>query len=167
MRSSYVTRALKVAGAFVLLVGAAAPVSAQTDASLAATARVENNCKITAGSVVFDLYDPIGANDSAALNGSGALTVQCTRGASPRIQLDAGANENGTQRRLHSGGWYLDYRLFSDSGRSNELTPSTWFEMGTAPSKAPRTQTVYASIAGNQDVPAGTYSDTVLATVDF
>jgi spore coat protein U-like protein len=44
---------------------------------------------------------------------------------------------------------------------SGILTPSA------ATSKAARDFTVYGRIAGNQDVPAGSYADSVLATVNF
>jgi spore coat protein U-like protein len=38
---------------------------------------------------------------------------------------------------------------------------------GAATSKAARSFTVYGRVAGNQDVPAGSYSDAVVATVNF
>jgi spore coat protein U-like protein len=36
-----------------------------------------------------------------------------------------------------------------------------------APSKAARNFTVYGRVTSNQDIPAGSYSDTVVATVNF
>jgi spore coat protein U-like protein len=160
-------RALTVTGAFTLLVGVAAPASAQTSANLNVAASVQNICKITATSIAFSAYDPVGANDTAALNGEGSVSVQCTKGAVPSISLGAGSNASGTQRRLASGSERLNYALYSDSGRATSWTTSTAVNMGQAPSKVARVLPVYAAIDGGQDVPAGTYSDVLQATVNF
>jgi spore coat protein U-like protein len=167
MRSSSVVRALTVTGAFTLFVGGAAPASAQTQANLNVAASVQNNCKITATSIAFSAYDPVGANDTAALNGEGSVSVQCTKGATPSIALSAGANASGTQRRLASGSERLNYALFSDSNRYTAWTTSTNVTLGQAPSKVARVLSVYAAIDGGQDVAAGTYTDVLQATVNF
>ena len=41
------------------------------------------------------------------------------------------------------------------------------YSPGAAPSKVARNFTVYGRVASNQDVPAGSYNDTVVATVNF
>ena len=41
------------------------------------------------------------------------------------------------------------------------------YSAGAAPSKAPRAFTVYGRVPAGQDVPAGSYSDTIVATVNF
>lgn len=167
MRSPSVARALALGGAVTLLIGVAAPAPAQTQASLNVAASVQNNCKITATSIAFSAYDPVVANDTAALNGEGSLSVQCTKGATPSVSLGAGSNASGTQRRLANGTERLNYSLFSDSNRTNAWTASTAVNMGQAPSKVARVLAVYAAIDGGQDVPAGAYSDVIQATVNF
>ncbi|MEI6246468.1 MAG: spore coat protein U domain-containing protein, partial [Acidobacteriota bacterium] len=63
----------------------------------------------------------------------------------------------------------VHYELFQDSGRSTiwTNTGAGLLSIVAAPSKASRTYSVYARMAGGQDVPAGTYTDTVVATVNF
>ena len=41
------------------------------------------------------------------------------------------------------------------------------YSPGAAPSKVARNFTVYGRVASNQDVAAGSYNDTVVATVNF
>jgi spore coat protein U-like protein len=161
-------RALTVVGAFTLLIGGAAPASAQSqNANLSVAAAVSKNCTITATAISFSAYDPVVANDTADLNGEGGLNVACTKGVNPALTLGAGNNASGSQRKLASGSNLLNYDLFSDSTRSTAWTTSTSITMGVAPSKVARAITVYGRIAGGQDVPAGTYGDTLLATVNF
>lgn len=161
--------ALGVAGTLVLSTGQAHAGSAT--ASLAVSATVANNCTISTTAVAFGAYDPVVANASSPLDNSGGkVTIACTKGATTTIALALGANASGSQRRLKDAGTnYLNYELYQDSGHStvwgtsgaNLLTPAA------APSKAARDFTVYGQVAASQDVPAGTYTDTVVATVNF
>jgi spore coat protein U-like protein len=168
MRISSVVRAMTVSGAFALILGAAAPAAAQSQqANLSVAAAVSKNCTITATAISFTAYDPIVANDTAALDGEGGLSVACTKGVNPALALGAGGNASGSQRRLAFGSERLNYDLFSDSTRSTSWTTSASVTLGVAPSKAPREVSVYGRIAGGQDVPAGSYTDTLLATVNF
>ena len=169
MRTSCIMRTLTVGGAFTLLIGGVAtPASAQSqNANLSVAASVSKNCTITATAISFTAYDPVVANDTAALDGEGGLTVACTKGVNPALTLGAGNSPNAGQRRLAFGSEYLTYDLFSDSTRATTWTTSTSVLMGVAPSKAARSVSVYGRIAGGQDVPAGSYQDTIQATVNF
>jgi spore coat protein U-like protein len=145
--------------------------AANETASLTVSATVTNNCTISTAALAFSQYDPVIANASAGLDGTGRVTVACTKGATPTIGLGTGSSAAGTTRRLSDGSGvnYLTYELFQDSGRtvswtnaaSGVLTPLA------ATSKASRDFTVYGRVAGNQDVPAGSYTDSVVATVNF
>jgi spore coat protein U-like protein len=138
-------------------------------ANLTVTATVTNNCTISTTPLSFGTYDPVGANASANLDGVGSVVVACTKGKDANIGLDLGSNANGTTRRMASGGEFLSYELYSDSGRSTVWgnASGSWQATGAAPSKAARSFTVYGRVPSNQDVPAGNYADTVLATVNF
>jgi spore coat protein U-like protein len=144
--------------------------AASQTASLTVSATVTNNCTITTAALSFASYDPVVGNATANLDGTGRVTVACTRGAAPTIGLGTGSSSSGSARRLADGtGNFLSYDLYQDSGRS-----VAWSNTGTglltttaATSKAARDFTVYGRIAGNQDVPAGSYTDTVVATVNF
>jgi spore coat protein U-like protein len=159
------------AAAAALLSGTLQPVAAgSASANLTVTATVTNNCSISTAAVAFGAYDPIIANASADLDSTGAVTVTCTRGATATVALDRGSNAAGPARQLKDTGTnVLAYELFQDAGRSAVWgnAGAALLSAGAAPSKAPRTFTVYGRISGGQDVPAGNYSDTVVATVNF
>ena len=167
------TKALPRFVAAVLL--ALAPIAGATvfastaTANLAVSATVANNCTITTNAVSFGAYDPIVAQASANLDTTGSVVIACTKGAVTTIGLDTGANASGAIRRLGSAGSFLTYELYQDSARA-----TVWSNSGAgllsivaAPSKAARTYTVYGRVTGGQDVPAGTYTDTIVATVNF
>ena len=145
--------------------------AANETASLNVSATVTNNCTISTAPLAFSQYDPVIANASADLDGTGRVTVACTKGATPNIGLGGGSSASGTARRLSDGSGvnYLTYELFQDSGRSVAWTSSGsgMLTPVAATSKAARDFTVYGRIAANQDVPAGSYTDSVVATVNF
>ncbi len=138
-------------------------------ASLTVSATVTNNCTISTSALSFAPYDPVVANASSDLEGTGRVTVACTKGATTTIGLGGGSNASGSTRRLKdTSGNFLSYELYQDTGRTvwGNASPSL-LSPPAAVSKAPRDFTVYGRVAGNQDVPAGAYTDTVVATVNF
>jgi len=160
--------------AFVALLGVTlvpyAVSGANQTASLTVSATVTNNCTISTAALTFAPYDPVITNASANLDGTGRVTVACTKGAAPTIGLGTGSSASGSTRRLSDGaGNFLTYDVFKDSGRSTSWANSGAGLLTTtaATSKAARDFTVYGRVAGNQDVPAGSYGDTVVATVNF
>ena len=144
--------------------------AASQTANLAVSSSVSNNCTITSAAVAFGSYDPVVANASTVLNGSGTVTVACTKGTSASIGLNLGSNASGSTRRMTDGSSnYLQYEIYQEGTYSN-----VWGSSGAgllipaaAPSKAARNFTAYGQIFSNQDVPAGSYTDTVVATVNF
>jgi spore coat protein U-like protein len=144
--------------------------AASTSTSLSVTASVNNNCTISTAALAFGAYDPVVTNASSPLDGTGTVTIACTKGATTTIGLGLGNNATGSTRRMTDGsGNYLTYEAYQESSHSTVwgtsgaglLTPAA------APSKAARSFTVYGRIAGSQDIPAGSYADTVTATVNF
>ena len=159
---------------FGVIVGVAcAPLAlsaADATASLSVSASVSNNCTVSTAALTFAAYDPVVANATANLDGTGRVTVACTKGAAPSIALGTGSSASGGTRRLSDGtGNFLTYDLYQDSGRSTPwaASGSGILTAGAATSMVARDFTVYGRIGGNQDVPAGSYADTVLATVNF
>ena len=153
-----------------LALGMAAPGFAQTaTANLGVSATVAKNCSITTTAVAFGAYDPVVANATAPLDGSGSVVVTCTKGAGTRIDLGLGANVSGTTRRMAGGTDFLTYELYQDTGRT-----TVWGSGATdgltipvAPSRAARTFTVFGRVPAGQDVAADSYADTVVATINF
>jgi spore coat protein U-like protein len=144
--------------------------AATATANLGVSATVTNNCTISTAALAFGSYDPVVANASTNLDGTGTVTVACTKGSTATIGLGLGSNAAASVRRMTDGSSnYLTYELYQDSGRS-----TVWGNSGAgllspvaAPSKAARNFTVYGRVTSNQDVPAGSYNDTVVATVNF
>jgi spore coat protein U-like protein len=155
----------------VLVASSDSPVLAgSATANLSVTATVGANCTISTAPVAFPAYDPIVTNASANDDGTGSVIITCTRGTSATIGLGLGANASGSQMRMKDATTdYLNYVLYQDSGRA-----TVWGNSGAgllspvaAPDKNPRTFAVYGRIPSAQDVPAGSYTDTVVATVNF
>ena len=143
--------------------------AATATASMPVSATVNNNCTITTNPIAFGSYDPVVANDSANLDATGAVIIACTKGATTTLGLDTGANASAGSRRVASSGNFLTYELFQDSSRSTVWGNSggALLNSGTSPSKDARTFQVYGRVSGGQDVPAGSYTDTIVATVNF
>jgi spore coat protein U-like protein len=140
-------------------------------ANLPIAVTVASNCTISAVAVGFPTYDPIAAHATTPDDStSGSVTITCTKGATTTIGLSLGANATGVQARMLSGtANYLNYALYQDAARTltwGNAAPNV-FTPAAAPSKAARTYPVYARIPAGQDVAAGAYADTVVATVNF
>jgi len=153
-----------------LVFGLAAPALAQTaTANLSVTATVAKNCSITTTAVAFGSYDPVVANATTPLDGTGSVVVTCTKGAGTRIDLGLGGNASGSVRRMLGGTDLLTYELYTDTGRSTVWGSGAGAgqTIAAAPNKNPRTFTVYGRVAAGQDVGAASYADTVVATINF
>jgi spore coat protein U-like protein len=173
MTTIRITRALRSAAILLAAIPFHASAATQT-ANLTVSATISANCTISTAAVAFGAYDPVVTNASAALNGTGTITTTCTTGASPVITLGQGATPAGTStdaaplRRMASGANRMAYALYQNTGRT-----TVWGNTpGTAPPAVAGTglaqnTTVYGQVSGGQNLPAGSYADTVVATVTF
>jgi spore coat protein U-like protein len=148
------------------------------NSSMTVSATVAANCVIFAGALAFGSYDPVVSHSLNPLDGQATLTVTCTSGSAAKIMLGQGANANiaggstdaAPLRRMLSGGNYLSYQLYQEAGRStvwgntNGPTSTGVSYLGTGSSAL---VTVYGRVTGGQNVPAGSYSDSVIASIDF
>jgi spore coat protein U-like protein len=175
LKQKFTARTLPLAGSLLLALGAASSVDALTATSnLAVTASVTANCTITTAPVAFGAYDPVSTNAAAALNGTGTLNVTCTTGASATLTLGQGSNPNTgssdtapARRMKDTGTNFLTYSLYSDSGRSTVWGNTAGTGLANTGTGVSVPITVYGAVDAGQNVPAGNYSDTVLATVTF
>ena len=151
-----------------LLVASAAQAGTAT-ASLNVTSTVSGNCTISTTPVAFGAYDPVGTNATTPSNNTGTVSISCTKGTTTPISLDLGANATGSTRRMTDGTDYLTYELYQDTGRTTVwgASGSAQYTPAVSPGKAARAFTIFAQIAAGQDVGAGSYTDTVTATVNF
>ena len=168
-RVEEIGRAAAVA-AMIGITGAAAPVFAAASTNLGVSATVINNCLISTSALAFGSYDPVVGNSAADLDGTGVVSVACTKGVSPTIALGLGSNASGSTRRMSDGsGNFLTYELYKETGRVTVWGAAGGALLSTsaAPSKAARDFTVYGRVTAGQDATAGSYTDTVVATVNF
>ena len=139
-------------------------------ANLNVSASVAAVCTISTVTVAFGAYDPVVANAAANLNGTGTLTVACTKGASATIDLGVGGNLSGGSRRMTSGPDFLNYSLYKDAARTQVwgtgMAGGTTLTYNSA-SKASTNLTVYGTVPQAQDVTVGSYSDVVVATINY
>jgi spore coat protein U-like protein len=163
-----------------LAVIASAPAQAgSATANLNVSATVVTNCRITTNDLGFGNYDPIGANAASPLQKSGSVVVACTQKTAPTVGLDTGKNAAGAVRNMKGGTGadllpYEIYQPVSNAATAACAYTTVWGNAGgallsltAAPSLAARTYNVCGQIAAAQDVPAGTYNDVVIATVNF
>lgn len=160
-----------------LALGALLPASsavAGTDtANVAVSATVTANCTISSSGVSFGSYDPVDTHSAAALDATGTVTVTCTNGSAGAITLGQGANaDTGSTdadpaRRMTDGTNFLAYTLFQDAARTTEWGNTAATDVSHTGTGTATNITVYGRIPANQNVPAGSYTDTVVATVTF
>jgi spore coat protein U-like protein len=168
-------RKLMAAGTAVLTIVAASSTDAATATSnLAVTASVTANCTIATAPVAFGAYDPVSANATTALNGTGTVNVTCTNGATTTVTLGQGSNPAGGStaaapaRQLKDGGTdLLTYSLFSDPGRTTVWGDTAGTGVAHTGTGTLTALTVNGAVDAGQNVPAGNYSDTVVATITF
>jgi spore coat protein U-like protein len=141
-------------------------------ANLSVSASVAQKCTIGTGSLGFGAYDPIATNLTANVDQSTTMTVTCTKGASGITMglgssAAAGTGCTAPQRCLASGTDYLNYQLYSDSGRTAVWTGAI-SEAVIGGVTTPTAVTIYGRIPGAQDAAVGaTYADTIVATVNY
>lgn len=141
-------------------------------ANLDVSARVSKNCLISAASLVFADYDPIGANATTPLQATATIQVTCTKEAQTIIDLDQGLNPAAgstsilPRRQMLSGSAMLLYDIFQDAGGTvwGQGAPASRAYLGSGLTDS---LTVYGQLPAGQNVPAGDYGDTITATVNF
>lgn len=130
-------------------------------------------CTVTATGVSFGNYNVVNA---APTDSTGTVRVRCTLlvalAGSFTVDLSTGSSGTYAQRTLHNGPSSLDYNLYTDvartqiwgngSGGSFRVTRNF-----TALLSVDQTVTVYGRIRSGQNVPAGSYSDTIIVTVTY
>jgi len=157
----------QITAAGVVLAGVTCATTFAADtANLPVTADVTKNCTIGATQLNFGAYDPVVANKTAELTGSGSILLACTKGATAKVSL--GNSGGGSTRRLlnTTTGETLAYQLYRPDN-TIWSTGDNGALIYTSISFAERTFPVLGKIAPGLDVAAGTYTDTIVATFLF
>jgi len=145
--------------------------AATAQANLTVQASVTANCDVEAPNTLdFGDYDPVVTHASANLDASTTIRVRCTRGSSNVwVGLDSGSNASSSQRRLAGGGSeFMDYDLYSDAARTTAWGNAQASGVDYSPASSGwENLTVYGRVPSGQDVAVGSYTDTVVATINF
>jgi spore coat protein U-like protein len=143
-------------------------------AALAGPAAAAPYCTVSALNLVFPAYDSMRASPTDTV---GNITVSCggTAGdiVSHSLLLTPGASPSFAVRTMRLGGTALNYNLFINAARtaiwgdgnggSNIVSDS----YPVTPFGSIRSYAVYGRIFPRQNVPVGTYADTITVTVSF
>jgi spore coat protein U-like protein len=139
--------------------------STQATTTATITGSVAAICSVSAGTLGF------GAYSGAAVNATAAVSVNCSNGAGYQVGMGGGSNQSGSSRRMAGpSASRLAYELYSDPAR---VTP--WGDgsaqlgsrrSGTGSGGA-QSLTVYGRIPAGQSPAAGSYSDSVVVTIEY
>lgn len=165
--------------ASIAVLFATASMTARADSSttnLQVSARVMPNCRVNATDLTFGTYQPSATQPLAK---DGKITVHCTKGTPFSVALDAGSNAsspgNFTDRVMSdntSPAHLLKYQIYTTGTHDmvwGDGTGGTGTVSGTGAGPANIIQqTIHGQIPAGQDVPAGSYTDSlVTVTVNY
>lgn len=120
------------------------------------------------GTIQFPDQPGIFASADGQLVGSlGTLQVLCSPGVTPALTVGSGANDAAGKRYLASGGNSVAYKLFTDSGRTNEITIGQQLSLGTATTSAINVPIFARVSSGGAVLAAGSYADTVQVVLSW
>ncbi len=158
--------------AIVLMTGAVAAYAATATASMTNTVTIADDCTIGATGFTTT-YDPVVANATIAQTTTATVTTTCTLGDSTVVTLGQGANAaTGSTpaaplRRVTNGTTFLNYGLFSDGTYTTTWGNTAGTGVAGTGTGLPVALTIYAQLPAGQAGAAGTYTDTVIATVTY
>jgi spore coat protein U-like protein len=132
-------------------------------AGFGATQAYAVNCTLGVQSVIFGSYDTLSAQNT---DSAGSVSVSCDSSDSFTIALSSG---HGTMlsRQMQSGAYSMTYNFYTDSLRSiiwGDGTSGTVLVSATGTSA---TYAVYGRIPAGQNLPAGSYGDSIAVTLTF
>jgi spore coat protein U-like protein len=134
-----------------------------------AASAAQASCSASTSGVGFGTYDWQSAvsDDSA-----GSVSINCTGEGFllfPTVSLSTGSSGSFASRRMTNGASNLQYNLYTDSARtsvwgngsagSSTVSVPVFFGSGS--------RTIYGRMPIGQQVPSGTYSDTIVVTVEY
>lgn len=121
------------------------------------------DCTVSAQSVLFGNYDVF---SSQPLDGAGNIGVNCSPGASYTLSLSTGGGSY-SQRELAGSTQILYYNLYTSASRSVVWGDGIGGTGTVSGSGESANHTVYGRIPAGQNLPVGSYSDTIIVTVTF
>jgi spore coat protein U-like protein len=143
-------------------------------------------CSMSTSGLAFGSYNP---TSSTAVSTSGSISFNCTytgTGFTAIVAISAGSSGNYSNRTLLFGTQALNYNIYVNAadtetfgGGTGNGSSGTWYYYlcyagggvicagGSGQSGTTYVAPMYGVLPAGQDVSAGTYSDTILATITF
>ena len=129
---------------------------------------VEASCPtFTVTGVTFGTYNVFTV---APLDSTGNIQYRCTGSQPISISLSKGTAPSFSPRTSKKGTEALNYNLFLDAACTSiwgDGTAPTSFYSDSNPANTTRNVTIFGRVTAGQDVTAGAYTDTIVATINF
>ena len=167
----------KAAAVAILGVSASIVSAGTSNTNFTVTATVLDRCTVSSSGLAFGGYDPTNA---APMRAQGTIAAKCTKGDAVSVALNQGANPAPGStpvapiRRMTDGAsHYLPYHIYIaappnraewGSGAVGKNQPPAQIAAGMS---APVVFTTYGALSAGTNVPAGEYTDIVIAIVTF
>lgn len=160
---------LAVRSTFLALIAAVAFATSAMAVTLTSTLGVrvvvQPACSVSGATLDFGTYI---SGQAGTLNGFTEIAYSNCPAAQLRFQLDGGSAGSPTARKLGNGsGGLLNYAIFKDSARTQNFGQGVEGRLVAPPATGTGAVAVYGRIPAGQAVAAGTYTDTVVITLDF
>ncbi len=152
-----------------LALASGAASAAQVSDNLAVSADITGTCTLTsAATLSFGPNPSTGSNIDAQQD----ISVNCTTGVDYTIGMNNGANALGLVRRMVSGANFMSYDVYTAATRAGAesvaavgtAAPANFIGTGTG---AGQTITVFGRIPSQSTPPVGTYTDTLVVTLQY
>ena len=166
--SAYKSKLLGLTCAVAVLATPAAGIAATATTTFQVTATVLSVCTVAATNLAFGNYD---ASSGTPNDASSTVTTTCSNTTAYTVALNAGTGSGATValRKMTNGANTLNYSMYTTAGRTTvwgDGTLSTVTQAGTG-NGAGQALTVFGRVPVGQYVTAGSYTDTVTATVTY
>jgi spore coat protein U-like protein len=126
------------------------------------------SCTISTTAVSFGTYNVFAASP---LDSTGSVTYRCTARTPITIFLNKGGAATFNPRRMLKAAEALNYNLYLDASRTTIWGDGTGGSQAYSNASPPLNQnvnvTIYGRVQAGQDVSAGSYSNTITATINF
>ena len=120
-------------------------------------------CTLNVVGVIFGSYDTL---SGTAVDSTGNIGVTCDLATPYTIALSPGSGSYAS-RAMTSGATVLNYNLYTDATRLIVWGDGSGGSSPVVGLGANNNHTVYGRIPGSQNVPVGTYTDTITVTLTF
>lgn len=121
------------------------------------------SCSASTQAVDFGSYDVF---SGTPLDGAGAVEASCSPAAAYTISISSGGGSY-TQRELTGGALVMNYNLYTNASHSVIWGDGTGSTSVVAGSGDGELHTIYGRAPAGQNLPAGSYSDTLIVTITF